>query len=468
MSDNIVEYDLIVVGGGPGGYVAAIRAAQLGIRVICIEKRESFGGTCLNIGCIPSKTLLHSSHLYEQSKNHLVKYGIEVNGEITLNLKKMMDNKVDTVKKLTTGIAGLFKKNKVEYLIGKAKFINNNTLEVNKKKIKANKILIATGSIPTNIPGIKIDEKNIVSSTGALEFERVPRKLAVIGGGYIGLELGSVWNRLGADVTVIEFTDALVPTMDKDIAAIFHSTLSKQGIKFMLSTKVESALVEKEKVQIKCLNLSNSSSENFEFDKVLVSVGRKPFTEGLGLENLNLNMNKTGTIKVDKNFQTNVDGIFAIGDVIEGPMLAHKASSEGHVFAEQLAGNKPEINYQCIPAVVYTEPEVAWVGPTEKELKNKNIAYKKGVFPFSANARGKTTGDSTGTIKFLSDKDTDKVLAVHIIGAHAGELIGEAVAAIEAGLTAEDIALICHAHPTLSESMKEAASLSSTGQTLHF
>ena len=463
-----VEYDLIVVGGGPGGYVAAIRAAQLGIKVLCIEKRESFGGTCLNVGCIPSKTLLHSSHLYEQSKKHLIKYGIEVKGEIELNLKKMMDNKSDAVKKLTSGISSLFKKNKVEYLIGEAKFIDNKTLEVNKKKINGNKILIATGSIPSTIPGIKIDEKNIVSSTGALEFEKVPKKLAVIGGGYIGLELGSVWNRLGADVTVIEFTDTLVPTMDKDIASIFHSTLSKQGIKFKLSTKVESASIEKDKVKIKCLNLVNSSSENFEFNKVLVSVGRKPFTEGLGIENLNININKNGTLQVDKNFQTNIEGIYAIGDVIEGPMLAHKASSEGHIFAEQLVGNKPEINYQCIPAVVYTEPEVAWVGPTEKELKDKNISYKKGVFPFSANARGKTTGETTGSIKFLSDKDSDKVLAVHIIGAHAGELIGEAVTAIEAGLTAEDIALICHAHPTLSESMKEAASLSSIGQTLHF
>ncbi len=465
---NVIEYDLIVVGGGPGGYVAAIRAAQLGIKVLCIEKRESFGGTCLNVGCIPSKTLLHSSHLYEQSKKHLIKYGIEVKGEIELNLKKMMDNKSDAVKKLTSGISSLFKKNKVEYLIGEAKFIDNKTLEVNKKKINGNKILIATGSIPSTIPGIKIDEKNIVSSTGALEFEKVPKKLAVIGGGYIGLELGSVWNRLGADVTVIEFTDTLVPTMDKDIASIFHSTLSKQGIKFKLSTKVESASIEKDKVKIKCLNLVNSSSENFEFNKVLVSVGRKPFTEGLGIENLNININKNGTLQVDKNFQTNIEGIYAIGDVIEGPMLAHKASSEGHIFAEQLVGNKPEINYQCIPAVVYTEPEVAWVGPTEKELKDKNISYKKGVFPFSANARGKTTGDTIGSIKFLSDKDSDKVLAVHIIGAHAGELIGEAVTAIEAGLTAEDIALICHAHPTLSESMKEAASLSSIGQTLHF
>ncbi len=463
-----MQYDLIVLGGGPGGYVAAIRASQLGIKVLCVEKRESFGGTCLNVGCIPSKTLLHSSHLYEQSKKHLVKYGIEVKGEVSLNLKKMMENKFDTVKKLTSGIASLFKKNNVEYLIGKASFIDNNTIEVNNKKIKGNKILIATGSIPSTIPGIEIDEKNIVSSTGALDLEKVPKKLAVIGGGYIGLELGSVWNRLGAEVTVIEFTDTLVPTMDKDIAETFHSTLSKQGIKFMLSTKVESAETEKEKVQIKCLNLTNSSIENFEFDKVLVSVGRKPFTKGLGLENLNIRINKNGTIQVDKNFKTNVDGIFAIGDVIDGPMLAHKASSEGYVFAEQLVGNQPEINYQCIPAVVYTEPEVAWVGPTEKELENKNIAYKKGVFPFSANARGKTTGDTSGTIKFLSDKDNDKVIAVHIIGSHAGELIGEAVTAIEAGLTAEDVALICHAHPTLSESMKEAASLSSIGKTLHF
>ena len=465
---NIVEYDLIVIGGGPGGYVAAIRAAQLGINVMCIEKRKSFGGTCLNVGCIPSKTLLHSSHLYEQSKNDLVNYGIEINGKISLNLNKMMANKTDTVGKLTSGIAALFKKNKVDHFFGEAKFVNNKTIEVNQKKFKADKILIATGSVPSTIPGIDIDEKNIVSSTGALEFEKVPKKLAVIGGGYIGLELGSVWKRLGADVTVIEFSDTLVPTMDKDIAKIFHSTLTKQGINFMLSTRVEGALNKKEKVQINCLNLLKNKSEILDFDKVLVAVGRKPFTNGLGLENLNININKNGTIDVDKNFQTNIEGIYAIGDVISGPMLAHKASSEGHVFAEQLLGNKPEVNYQCIPAVVYTEPEVAWVGPSERELESKKIAYKKGIFPFSANARGKTTGDTIGSIKFLSDKDNDKVLAVHIIGAHAGELIGEAVAAIEAGLTAEDIALICHAHPTLSESMKEAASLSSIGKTLHF
>jgi len=462
------EYDLIVIGGGPGGYVAAIRAAQLNLNVLCIEKRKSFGGTCLNVGCIPSKTLLHSSHLYEQSKNHLNNYGIEVKGKISLDLKKMMSNKQDTVQKLTSGIEGLFKKNKVSYVIGSANIINTNTVEVGNNLYKANKILIATGSKPSTIPGIKIDEKNIVSSTGALDLKKVPEKLAVIGGGYIGLELGSVWNRLGSEVTVIEYTNTLVPSMDEDIAKIFHSTLAKQGIKFLLSTKLEKAVIKDNKVDINCLDLKENISKILSFDKVLISVGRQPYFEGLGLEKLGININKNGTIEVDQNFETNVPGLYAIGDVISGPMLAHKASAEGHAFAEKIVGNKPEVNYGCIPAVVYTEPEVAWVGATENHLKSRGIKFNKGVFPFSANARGKTTGDTIGNIKFLSDKVNDKVLGVHIIGAHAGELIGEAVASIEAGLTAEDISLICHAHPTLSESMKEAASLSSIGKTLHF
>ncbi len=461
-------YDLVVIGGGPGGYVAAIRAAQLGFKVMCIEKRKSFGGTCLNIGCIPSKTLLHSSHLYEQSKKHLGPFGINIKGDISLNLPQMMKYKLDTVKNLTHGVGGLLKKNKVDHIIGEGKFLDNNSIEVQNKVIKSNKILIATGSEPSTIPGVSIDEKNIVSSTGALEFEEVPKKLAVIGGGYIGLELGSVWNRLGAEVTVIEFTDTLVPTMDPDIAEIFYNTLKKQGIEFLLSTKLESCDIKENKIVTKCTNLTDKSNKTLTFDKVLVSVGRKPYTSRLGLEKISVDMNDNGTIVVNNNFETSVSGVFAIGDVINGPMLAHKASAEGHVFAEKIAGNNPEVNYNCIPAVVYTEPEVAWVGPTEKELINSKILFKKGIFPFSANARGKTTGDTSGSIKFLSHKDTDKVLAVHIIGAHAGELIGEAVAAIEAGLTAEDIALICHAHPTLSESMKEAASLSSIGKTLHF
>ncbi len=466
MNQNI-KYDLIVIGGGPGGYVASIRAAQLGIKVLCIEKRKTFGGTCLNVGCIPSKTLLHSSHLFEQSKK-LSSYGINIKGEVSVDLEKMMNYKYNAVDKLTLGIEGLFKKNKVEYEIGEGKFVDKNTVEVNNKKFSAEKILIATGSEPATIPNVKIDEENIVSSTGALEFNKIPEKLAVIGGGYIGLELGSVWSRLGSEVTVLEFTDTLVPSMDVDVAKIFHKTLEKQGIKFLLSTKVESAKINNKNVELDCLDLKKGDTNSYFFNKVLVAVGRKPYLNNLGLENINIEVNNNGTIKVDKNFQTSRSGIYAIGDVIDGPMLAHKASAEGHVFAENILGKYPEVNYNCIPAVVYTEPEVAWVGPTEKDLIKNNIEYKKGVFPFSANARGKTTGETIGNIKFLSHKKNDKIIAVHIIGAHAGELIGEAVAAIEAGLCAEDIALICHAHPTLSESMKEAASLAFSGKTLHF
>ena len=329
-------------------------------------------------------------------------------------------------------------------------------------------ILIATGSVPSEINNVDIDEKDIVSSTGALEFSSIPKNLAVIGGGYIGLELGSVWKRLGSNVTVIEFSENIVPTMDEDTASIFFKTLKGQGINFLLNTGVEKARKEGKKVLLSCLNNISNTKEDLAFDKVLVSVGRKPYHEGLGLEELGVKINKNNTIEVDNNFQTSIPNIFAIGDVIEGPMLAHKASAEGHVFAERLAGNSPVLNYGCIPAVIYTEPEVAWVGPTEKELQQKGITYKKGVFPFTANARAKTTGDTEGNIKVLSHPKNDKIIAVHIIGAHAGELIGEAATALEAGLSAEDIALICHAHPTLSESMKEAASLASIGKTLHF
>ena len=465
--NNENKYDLIVIGGGPGGYVASIRAAQLGLKVLCIEKRKTFGGTCLNVGCIPSKTLLHSSHLFEQSKK-LSSFGINISGEVLLDLEKMMQNKYNAIDKLTSGIAGLFKKNKVEHEIGEGKFLNKNMIEVNNKKFTSDKVLIATGSEPTTIPNINIDEDNIVSSTGALDFKKVPEKLAVIGGGYIGLELGSVWNRLGSEVTVLEFTDALVPSMDLDVAKIFHNTLEKQGIKFLLSTKVENAKIKNGNVELEYVDLKKDSIKKYSFNKVLVAVGRKPYLKNLGLENTNIEVNNNGTIKVDKNFETSTSGIYAIGDVIDGPMLAHKAFSEGHVFAENILGKYPEVNYNCIPAVVYTEPEVAWVGPTEKDLIKNNTPYKKGIFPFSANARGKTTGETIGSIKFLSHKKNDKIIAVHIIGAHAGELIGQAVAAIEAGLCSEDIALICHAHPTLSESMKEAASLSFSGKTLHF
>ena len=463
------QYDLIVIGGGPGGYVAAIRAAQLSLRVLCIEKRKSLGGTCLNVGCIPSKTLLHSSYLYNLSKKHFVDIGIDIKGEVKVDLNKMMRNKSDAVKKLTDGIEFLFKKNNVSFLEGSAKIVENNTVSVNGERFNAKNILIATGSVPSNIKNVEIDEIDIVSSTGALEFKSVPENLAVIGGGYIGLELGSVWKRLGSNVTIIEFSENIVPTMDTDTAGIFFKTLKGQGLKFLLNTGVEKAKKKSNKVFLDCLNNIENIREELSFDKVLVSVGRRPYHDGLGIEELGIKINKkNNTIEVDNNFQTSVPNIFAIGDVIEGPMLAHKASAEGHIFAERIAGNNPVLNYGCIPAVIYTEPEVAWVGPTEKELQEKGIEYKKGVFPFTANARAKTTGDTEGNIKILSHPRNDKIIAVHIIGAHAGELIGEAATALEAGLSAEDIALICHAHPTLSESMKEAASLASIGKTLHF
>ena len=464
---NRKEFDLIVIGGGPGGYVAAIRASQLGFSVLCIEKRKSLGGTCLNVGCIPSKTLLHSSHLYDLSKKHFKKLGIKVNGEINLDLDKMMSNKEEIVGKLTGGINSLFKKNKVTFLQGSAKIIGSNLVEIENSTFQAKTILISTGSVPSEIKNIEVDEKNIVTSTGALDFTEVPKKLAVIGGGYIGLELGSVWKRLGSEVTVIEFSPSIVPTMDVDTAEIFFKTLKNQGLNFLLNTKVETANIEKGYISLSCFNNVNNERKSLKFEKVLVAVGRKPYHEGLGLEKLDIKINRDNTIDVDNNFRTAVPSIYAIGDVINGPMLAHKASAEGHIFSERLAGNNPAMNYGCIPAVIYTEPEVAWVGPTEKELQEKEIKYKKGIFPFAANARGKTTGDTEGNIKVLSHPTNDKILAVHIIGAHAGELIGEAVTAIEAGLSAEDIALICHAHPTLSESMKEAASLASIGKTLH-
>ncbi len=462
------QYDLIVIGGGPGGYVAAIRAAQLSLKVLCIEKRKSLGGTCLNVGCIPSKTLLHSSYLYNLSKKHFIDIGIDIEGEVRVDLDKMMSNKESTVNKLTDGISFLLKKNNVSFLEGNAKIIRKNIVSVNQQEFNAKNILIATGSVPSEIKNVDIDEKDIVSSTGALEFSSIPKNLAVIGGGYIGLELGSVWRRLGSNVTVIEFSENIVPTMDEDTASIFFRTLKGQGLKFLLNTGVVKAKKEGKKVLLSCLNNISNTKEDLAFDKVLVSVGRKPYHRGLGLEELGVKINKNNTIDVDNNFQTSIPNIFAIGDVIEGPMLAHKASAEGHVFAERLAGNSPVLNYGCIPAVIYTEPEVAWVGPTEKELQQKGITYKKGVFPFTANARAKTTGDTEGSIKVLSHPKNDKIIAVHIIGAHAGELIGEAATALEAGLSAEDIALICHAHPTLSESMKEAASLASIGKTLHF
>ena len=461
-------YDLIVIGGGPGGYVASIRASQLGLKVLCIEKRKNLGGTCLNVGCIPSKTLLHSSHLFEQTKNDLKDFGIDIQGKVNLNLKKMMNNKTDAVKKLTSGISHLYKKNQITYINAHAKIVGKNKVVANDEIYESKNIIISTGSIPAQVKNVEIDEKFIVSSSGALDFDNVPNKLAVVGGGYIGLELGSVWKRLGADVTVIEYADKIVPTMDNDISNIFFKTLQTQGINFSLNTAVIGAEIKNNKVEI-ITQSKDSNEKNTEiYDKVLIAVGRTPNTEGLGLENVGIDIEKNGFIKTDSHYSTTTKNIFAIGDVIEGPMLAHKASAEGHALAEKLAGNQLEVNYGCIPAVIYTEPEVAWVGPTEQELIKKHVKFNKGVFPFSANARGKTTGDTVGNIKILSHSSNDKIISTHIIGSHAGELISEAVTAIEAGLSAEDLSIICHAHPTLSESMKEAASLASIGKAIHF
>lgn len=461
------NYDLIVIGGGPGGYVAAIRASQLGLKVACIEKMPKHGGTCLNVGCIPSKTLLHSSHLYDLAKNHMNSYGVIVKGEISVDLKKMMNAKEEVVNQLTGGVKHLLKKYKVNCISGFASFKNSNTLSVDNEEYSAKKILISTGSVPSDIEGVIVDEKNIVTSTGALSFNKIPKTLVVIGGGYIGLELGLVWKRLGSRVIVMEYLDRIVPTMDQDAAKTLYNSLKKQGIEFMFNTKVIESKVKNKMVNVRYLSNKDSKVDTLEVDKVLLSVGRKPYVEGLGLDKIGVQLNDNGTIKVNEDFETSINGVYAIGDVIEGPMLAHKASLEGHSFAEKILGHKVKCNYDAIPAVIYTDPEVAWVGSTEEELEKKGIKYKKGSFPFSANARGRTTGDIEGSVKILVNADTDRILGVHIVGAHAGELIGEAVTAIETGLSGEDLALICHAHPTLSESFKEAASLASLNTAVH-
>ncbi len=462
------KYNLIVIGGGPAGYVAAIRASQLGLKVACIEKNSSMGGTCLNVGCIPSKTLLHSSYLYELASKNFDTFGIKINGDIEVDIKKMMSSKNKIVSQLTSGVSHLLKKYKVNKIEGSATIKNSKEIVVNGDKYITENILIATGSIPSQLADVAVDEEFIVSSTGAINFNEIPDTLVVIGGGYIGLELGSVWNRLGSKVIVIEYLDKIVPSMDKGIADILFKALKKQGLIFNLNTKVVNTSIIKNKVDITCELVNTKEKTNINADKVLLAIGRKPYTDGLGINKLNIVQNKNGTIKVDKNFSTNIKGIYAIGDVIDGPMLAHKASSEGHAVAEIISGKGAFINYNAIPAVIYTDPEVAWVGSTEEELKEKNIKYNVGSFPLSANARAKTTGESTGLIKILVHSLTLKILGVHIIGPHAGELIGEAVLAIETGLTGEDLALICQAHPTLSESFKEAASLASSNYAIHY
>ncbi|WP_029605110.1 dihydrolipoyl dehydrogenase [Kozakia baliensis] len=464
------DFDIIVIGAGPGGYVCALRAAQLGFKVACVEKRETLGGTCLNIGCIPSKALLQSTEDYYGATHDFAQKGIIVEG-IKVDLAKMQANKQSVVDANTKGVEFLFKKNGVTWLKGFGKVTAPHTVEVDGKSYRAKHVIVASGSESMPLPGIEIDEKTVVTSTGALELSTVPKRLLVIGGGVIGLELGSVWSRLGAAVTVVEFLDRIVPGMDAEVAKSFQKILSKQGFKFKLGHKVTK--VEKTdggtKVTIERSGQKDGDGggvEVIETDIVLVCVGRRAVSKGLGLEEVGVAFDERGRVKVDQHYATNVPGLYAIGDVIAGPMLAHKAEDEGVALAELLAGQAGHVNYGAIPSVVYTWPEVAGVGKTEEELKAEGAAYKIGKFPFSANGRARAMGCTDGFVKVLADEKTDKLLGAHIIGPDAGTLIAELVMAIEFGASAEDVARVCHAHPTLSEAVKEAA-LSADGRALH-
>tara|TARA_B100001121_G_scaffold297804_1_gene304678 strand:- start:2545 stop:3945 length:1401 start_codon:yes stop_codon:yes gene_type:complete len=456
MSD---KFEAVVIGGGPGGYVCAIRLAQLGIKTACIESRGSLGGTCLNVGCIPSKSLLNLSEEFKKVKN-LSNKGIEV-GEVKLNLPKMMKSKDKAVTILTKGVEFLLKKNKVTYFKGTGSFKSKNEILIKDDKNKetlicTDKTIIATGSLPVSLPGVEIDERVIVSSTGALNLTEVPKKMVVVGGGYIGLEMGSVWSRLGAEVHVVEFLDHITPGMDKEISNEFMKILKKQKINFHMKNKVEK--IQKTKLGVIVHTRDQSGNQNqFECDIVLISVGRKPNTNGLNLEKIGVELDDRKRVKTNKNFQTNLNGIYAIGDVIVGPMLAHKAEDEGIAVAENIAGQAGHVNYDTIPGVIYTTPEVASIGKTEEQLKNDNVKYKIGKFSFMANSRAKAIDDAEGFVKILADEKTDKVLGAHLIGPHAGELIAEIGIAMEFGASSEDIARTCHAHPTFSEAVKEAA-----------
>ena len=452
------KFDVTIIGGGPGGYVCAIRLSQLGFKTACIETRGSLGGTCLNVGCIPSKNLLNFSENFHKAKN-FEKIGIEV-GEVKLNLDKMMKNKQKAVTVLTKGIEFLFKKNKVAYFKGTGAFKSANEISIsaegNETSIQTDKTIISTGSEPVTIPGMEFDEEQILSSTGALSLNKLPKKMVVVGGGYIGLEMGSVWSRLGTQVEVIEFLDHITPGMDREVSKEFEKILKKQGIKFQLNTKVEKITKSKNYVSINTVDKEKKKNK-IDADVVLISVGRKPNTKGLNLENIGVKTDERGRVKVNKNFETNVKNIFAIGDVIEGPMLAHKAEEEGIAVAELIAGQSGHVNYDIIPGVIYTSPEVASIGKTEEQLKSNNNNYKVGKFLFTANSRAKAIDESEGFVKILADAKTDKVLGVHIIGPHAGEMIAEMAVAMEFGASSEDIARTCHAHPTFSEAIKEAA-----------
>ena len=458
---EIQSFDVIVIGSGPAGYVASIKAAQLGMKVACIDKQADPGGTCLNVGCIPSKVLLNSSQKFHEAKTEFKTHGIYCDG-LRFDLSQMMSRKDKIVSNLTQGIQYLFRKNNVIFIQGKATFLSPTSVEITKETgdsqtLTASKIVIATGSAPVVLPNVNIDEKVIVTSTGALSLERVPERMVIIGGGYIGLEIGSVWRRLGAQVTVVEYMDTIVPQMDREISAAFLRSLKALGIEFQLGTRVLGIHRQDEGATVIVQPALGGAEEKLVADVVMLSMGRHPFSEGLGLDRVGIQVDERGVIQINQNFQTNISSIYAIGDVVRGPMLAHKAEEEGVAVAEILAGQKPHINYDAIPAIVYAHPEVATVGKTEEQLKATGVPYRVGKFPFTANSRARVNGETEGFVKILSHQQTDEVLGIHIIHADAGNMIAEAVIAMEYRASSEDIARICHAHPTVSEAMKEAA-----------
>ena len=459
------SFDVIVIGSGPGGYVCAIRAAQLGLKVACVEKRDTLGGTCLNVGCIPSKALLQSSEEFDHASHALADHGVLVEG-VKLDLARMLARKSEVVAANVKGVEFLFKKNKVTWLKGAGRIVSAGEVDVGGTVYGARHIVIATGSESVKLAGVEVDETTIVTSTGALELDRVPAHLVVIGGGYIGLELGSVWLRLGSRVTVVEFLDRLVPTMDGEVVKHFQRSLAKQGMKFRLGSKVTGAEKTDAGVVLTVEPAKGGVAEQLIADVVLLAIGRRPFLAGLGLTEAGVALDERGRVKTDAHYATNVAGIYAIGDAIAGPMLAHKAEDEGVALAEILAGQAGHVNYGAIPGVVYTWPEVASVGQNEEELKAAGIAYTVGKFPFSANGRARAMAETEGFVKILADKTTDRVLGAHIIGPDAGTLIAELVIAMEFGASAEDVARTCHAHPTLNEAVKEAA-LAVAGRALH-
>jgi len=462
MSDS---FDVIVIGAGPGGYVCAIRAAQLGLKVACVESRATLGGTCLNVGCIPSKALLYSSEEFYKAGHTMAEQGIKI-GSVVLDLARMQARKGEVVTANVKGVEFLFRKNKVTWMKGTGRIVAPGKVGVGDTEYETKNIVIATGSESMPLAGVDVDEKQIVTSTGGLELDKVPGHLVVIGGGVIGLELGSVWRRLGAEVTVVEFLDRIVPTMDAEVATAFQRLLTKQGLKFRLSSKVTKAAKGDKGVTLTVEPVKGGAATTLDADIVLLSIGRRAYTEGLGLAEVGVTTDARGRVTTDAHFTTNVPGIWAIGDVITGPMLAHKAEDEGVAVAELIAGQAGHVNHDAIPSVVYTSPEVAAVGRTEEELKSACVAYNVGKFPFTANGRARAMGQTDGFVKLLADKATDRLLGAHIIGPEAGTLIAELVMAIEFGASAEDVARTCHAHPSLNEAVKEAA-LAVDGRALH-